>query len=146
MWRWGIGWACQAACVCVCVCVRKRDTACPSHGNPALLIKSARAARVWGRRWPHNAHTHPQTNTHTETAGPTLGQRWACDVWPEDRCGQTSPSSALLLMGNTQQMAEAQPPFSLPLSSLSSLSLPLCSNSSVGTNGTIRVIQSINLF
>lgn len=111
----------------MCVSVWERDSACPSHGNPALLIKSARAARVWGRCWPHNAHTHidthSQTNTHarthTETEGPTLGQRQACDVRPEDRCGQTSPSSALLLLlllGNTQQMAEAQPPFSLPLS------------------------------
>lgn len=104
-WRWGIGWARPSLSVCVRVCALtwEWDSVCPSHGNPAHLIKSARAARVSGRRWPRCTDTCLQTNTHshtlTHTAGPTSGQRQPCDVRPEDTCGQTSPSSAAAVAG-----------------------------------------------
>lgn len=111
-WRW----ACRSACVCMCVW--ERDSVYPSHGNPALLIKSARAARVWGRRWPHSAHTHSQTNTHTHrdsgaNTGPTSG------LWCTARGYMWTDLTffcCCCCWGTHQQMAEAQPPFSFALS------------------------------
>lgn len=103
----------------MCVCEKETVPALAmatqpfSLNQPEQLVSGVDAGHIM------HTHTHRPTHTltHTETAGPTLGQRQACDVRPEDRCGQTSPSSALLLLpGNTQQMAEAQPPFSSPLS------------------------------
>jgi len=120
--------ACACACVCVCVRERERERDCPSHGNLVLLIKSARAARVWGRCWRHNAHAH--TNTHTHTLTCTYSQTNICahththrdsgaDGGPTAEpvmCGQridVDRLHLLLLLLNTQQMAEAQPNFSL---------------------------------
>lgn len=87
-----------------------------SLNQPEQLVSGVDSGHIMHIHTQADKRTRPRT--HTVTAGPTLGQRWACDVRPEDRCGQTSPSSALLLLllGNTQQMAEAQPPFSSPLS------------------------------
>lgn len=103
---------------------------CPSHGNPALLIKAAGTVRVWGPRWPHNARTLSQTNTQSDSGADT-GPKAACDVRPEDRCGQTSPSTALLL-GQTQQMAQAQAPTPHPLHTF------------LSPKFFIRLIRSIN--
>lgn len=48
-----------------------------SHGSPALLIKSGRAACFWGWPWPDNTHIQQQRNTNTLAHRVTEDRQWA---------------------------------------------------------------------
>jgi len=104
---------------CVFVFVQERSSACTSHGNLALLIKSAglfmsrvETGHMMRARTHSHKHmlihtqkhteTHTHTHTHRVTTRPTLGGRQTCDVRPEDRRGQTSPSSAAAVEEHTR--------------------------------------------
>lgn len=120
-----------SVCVRVCVCEKETVSALVMATQPFSLNQPEQlVSRVDAGHIVHTL-TRRQTHTHTETAGPTLGQWRACDVRPEDTCGQTSPSSAAAAAGeHTNRWLKHNRLSPSPFLTFFSSSSPLLSNAS----------------